>query len=216
MSIINRGYVSDEDLAKINSWKYRPDDVTYANYKNYFDNPKYVNQITGEVVVPLDDVKIAEIINLPKGTRPDPSLYLPQDYIDIHLAQFEDGVSVIQTKWAYSRYSETNGFVGVPDDNTLFVMPRKFCDEVIAEASGDISIIEKRLGFPEGYFKSGGGLIRIDVDNLEGLNLRMPTGNETGANSLWIPGGRTSGGVPEAITNTIPLDRTTITRIEVR
>ena len=209
-------YVSDEDLAKINRWQYRPDDVTYANYKAYFDNPSFVNQVTGEVYVPLDTTKMTEILNIPKGMRPDPSTYLSQEYIDVHLSEFEDGISVIQTDWAYSRYSETNGFVGVPDDNTLFVMPQKFCDDVIAEAGGDISIIEKRLGFPEGYFKDGGGLVRIDVDNTSGLNLRMPNGNETGANSLWIPGGRTSGGVPEAITNTIPLERTNITRIEVK
>ena len=31
------------------------------------------------------------------------------------MAQFDDGLSVIQTEWAYSRYSETNGFVGVPE-----------------------------------------------------------------------------------------------------
>ena len=34
-------------------------------------------------------------------------------------------------------------------------------------------------------------------------------------NIHWIPGGKTSGGVPEAITNTIPLKDTTITRIDV-
>ena len=209
-------YVSDEDLARINNWKYRPDDVTYANYKGYFDNPRFVNQVTGEVYVPLNDVDINAIINIPKGARPDPSTYLSQEYIDIHLAEFEDGVSVIQSDWAYSRYSETNGFVGVPDDNTLFVMPKSYCDRVIEEAGGDISIIERELGFPSGYFKDGGGLVRIDVDNVDGLNLRLPSGNETGANALWIPGGRTSGGVPEAITNTIPLERTNISRIEVK
>lgn len=63
--------------------------------------------------------------------RPDPSTYLSPEYIQAHLAQFDDGVSVIQTEWAFSRYSETNGFVGVPDDNTLFVMPKEFCDEVL-------------------------------------------------------------------------------------
>ncbi len=141
---------------------------------------------------------------------------MSQDYIDTHLAQFDDGVSVIQTDWAYSRYSETNGFVGVPDDNTLFVMPKNYCDDVITRANGNISIIEKELGFPNGYFSDGGGLIRIDTDNVSGLNIRIPSGNETGANKLWIPGGNTSGGVPEAITDTIPLKDTTVTRIEVK
>lgn len=163
----------------------------------------------------LTQSKIEDIINTPKGNRPDPSSYLSQEYIDAHLAQFDDGVSVIQTEWAYSRYSETNGFVGVPDDNSLFVMPKNYCDDVIARANGNISIIEKELGFPEGYFSDGGGLIRIDAPNTPELNIRIPSGNETGANKLWIPGGKTSGGVPEAITNTIPLKDTTITRIDV-
>lgn len=52
----------------------------------------------------------------------------------------------------------------------------------------------------------------LETDN---LNIRMPSGNETGANNLWIwiHGGKTSGGVPEAITDTIPLNETIVTKI---
>ncbi|WOO36598.1 hypothetical protein R2R35_22855 [Anaerocolumna sp. AGMB13020] len=147
------------------------------------------NAIKGGLKSGLTQSQIDDIVNIPKGSRPEPSTYLSQNYIDTHLAQFYDGVSVIQTDWAYSRYSETNGFVGVPDDNTLFVMPKNYCDDVISRANGNISIIEKELGFPDGYFSDGGGLIRIDADNVSGLNIRIPSGNETGANKLWIPGG---------------------------
>ena len=72
----------------------------------------------------LTQSQIEKIVNTPKGSRPDPSSYLSQEYIEAHLAQFDDGVSVIQTEWAYKRYSEINGFVGVPDDNSVFVMPK--------------------------------------------------------------------------------------------
>ncbi len=154
-----------------------------------------------------------DILLTNKGLRPDPSTYLSDKYIKEHLAQFDDGVSVIQTEWAFSRYSETNGFVGVPDDNTLFVMPKEFCDEVLKKANGNLSIIESELGFPKDYFKKGGGLVRIDIEDTIGLDVRIPSGNETGANDLWIPGGYTSGGVPEAVTNTIPLDNTQITKL---
>ena len=41
-------------------------------------------------------------------------------------------MSVIQTDWAYSRYSETNGFVGVPDDNN------KKYEVVISEFTSDV------------------------------------------------------------------------------
>lgn len=50
----------------------------------------------------------------------------------------------------------------------------------------------------------------LETDN---LNIRMPSGNETGANNLWIPGGKTSGGVPEAITDAIPLNETIVTKL---
>ena len=87
--------------------------------------------------------------------------------------------------------------------------------DVISNANGNISIIERELGFPEGYFSNQGGLVRIDIDDISGLNIRMPSGNETGANKLWLSEGYTSGGVPEAITDIIPLSRTKITKISV-
>jgi len=37
--------------------------------------------------------------------------------------------------------------------------------------------------------------------------LRMPSGNEFGANEKWIPGGKTSGGILEATVDQIPLDK---------
>ncbi|MBU5474371.1 hypothetical protein [Roseburia sp. MSJ-14] len=51
----------------------------------------------------------------------------------------------------------------------------------------------------------------MEVDNVSDLNIRVPSGNEATANDLWIPGGYTSGGV----TDTIPLDRTHVTRIDI-
>ena len=80
----------------------------------------------------------------------------------------------------------------------------------------NIDSLEKALGFDEGHFSDGGGLIRIDIENLDELNLRVPSGNEAGANSHWILGGKTDGGVPEAITDLIPntSDNVTITEIK--
>ena len=31
------------------------------------------------------------------------------------------------------------------------------------------------------------------------INPRFPTGNKIGVNNLWIPGGLTSGGIPELV-----------------
>ena len=164
-------------------------------YKNYWNEP---------------------ILKIPKGSRPDPKTYVNSEYLTKHFAEFDEGATVIQTEWAYTNYSEANGFVGVPDDNTLFVMPTKYADKVIKNSNGNINYIEEKLGFPKGYFKYGGGLVRIDIEDLSDLNLRLPSGNETGANSLWIPEGETSGGVPEAILNTVPLDKTRVSRIGIK
>ena len=35
----------------------------------------------------------------------------------------------------------------------------------------------------------------------------MPSGNEEGANSLWLPGGFTPGAIPKAIVDSIPKER---------
>jgi len=43
--------------------------------------------------------------------------------------------------------------------------------------------------------------VRIDVERPSGL--RMPSGNEIGANNNWIPGGRTSGDISEATVSQI-------------
>ena len=39
----------------------------------------------------LTQSQIEDIVNAPKGSRPDPSTYLSQEYIDAHLGQFDGG-----------------------------------------------------------------------------------------------------------------------------
>ncbi len=156
------------------------------------------------------------ITSIPKGERPDPTTYLSQEFINEHLAQFENGASIIMTKEQYINYVKGNSQIGIPSDGTQFVMPKNYCDEIATKANGDISVYEKLLGFDEGHFADGGGLVRIDVDNLDGLNLRIPSGNEAGANSHWIPGGKTDGGVPEAVTDLIPNDPSNVLITELK
>ena len=133
------------------------------------------------------------------------------DYVKEHLSMFDDGITIIQTDYAYKTYSLDSGIVGIQSDNTLFVMPKSLCDDILKKANGDILYIEKALGCEPGHFSEGAWL--IDVDNIFGLNLRLPNGNEHGANSYWIPGGYTSGGVPEAISDTIPLSETNVQKV---
>lgn len=107
------------------------------------------------------------------------------------------------TKKQYIRFVEGKPYIGCPD-NTQFIAPKDFMNKIAIIANGDISIYEKRLGFDEGHFTTGGGLVRFDIKNPQDLNVRIPSGNEFGANEHWIPGGYTDGGTAEAIIDNIP------------
>lgn len=163
----------------------------------------------------LDQVKTNDIILTNKGYRPDPATYLSQEYIDAHLAQFNEGASIIMTKEQYITYVKGNSYIGIPVDETQFVMPKSYCDDIAIKASGNISTYELELGFDPGHFEDGGGLIRVDINDLSGLNLRILSGNEAGVNSHWIPGGKTEGGISEAITDLIPNSSDNVTIIEI-
>ena len=42
-------------------------------------------------------------------------------------------------------------------------------------------------------------VLRIDIPEPQTYNLRIPTGNEAGANDLWLPGGLLPDGLSEAV-----------------
>lgn len=115
-------------------------------------------------------------------------------------------------KW----YNKGNPTIGIVADQSQFVMPKEFGDKVILRANGDVSKIEFELGFDAGHFAEGGGLIRIDVSDLSEVGLRLPSGNEFGANSHWLPGGFTDGGVPEGVTGLIPNNSINVTISEIK
>lgn len=48
-------------------------------------------------------------------------------------------------------------------------MPKTYCDKITIKANGDISVYETSLRFDIGYFDDGGGLVRIDINSVEGL-----------------------------------------------
>ena len=133
----------------------------------------------------LSAEKIAEIKAMPKGSRPDPSTYMSQDAIDAHLAKFKGGATKI------AAYNPT-GTVGPPGGT--FAMPATLADSLITKANGDPAALEQSLGLEPGSL--GSSPYRIDITSPSGL--RMSSGNELGANPSWLPGGWTSGGIPEA------------------
>jgi hypothetical protein len=142
----------------------------------------------------IDKATINKILSIKKGERPNPGNYLSRKYINSHLSMFYDGVTKIQPQ------SPTK-YLGSPLGT--FVIPKSVADELIYKSGGDVAKLEKLLGINPGDL--GSSPVRIDIHNPTGL--RMPNGNEIGANSQWIPGGYTSGGIPEAIVDQVPLEK---------
>ena len=162
---------------------------------------------------PLTAEQIQEILAIPKGERPDPATYLDRKYMKRHFNQFCDGVSFVMGLDNYVMYVLARKSIG-REDNSCFVMPKSVCDEIAKAGKGKISVYEQALGFEPGYFQGHGGLVRIDVIDVADLHIRIPSGNEAGANSWWVPGGYTSGGVPEAVSDLIPKSRIIVTRLQ--
>ena len=81
-------------------------------------------------------------------------------------------------------------------DGTTFVFPTSEIDSLITK--GDFAAIEGAIGLPDGYFNDF-HVFRVDIPDPENYNLRMPSGNEAGANEYWLPGGLLPEGMPEAI-----------------
>lgn len=134
----------------------------------------------------LDIVKQNDLVLTNKGHRPSPAEYLSSEYIDAHLNQFKGGVSKISQK-------NPSGIAGPPGGT--YVMPSEVADKLIQAANGDVATLEKYLGLKSGDL----GLNPVRIDVKKPHNLRMPSGNEIGANSEWCPGGVTSGQLPEAV-----------------
>ncbi|TKR30484.1 hypothetical protein FCE95_10220 [Luteimonas gilva] len=135
---------------------------------------------------------IDDITKLPKGTRPAPSEYLSPAYIDQHMALFDDGASRFATQSAVDKYGIARA------DGTTFVMPKAEADALIASAGGDTAKLEEALGLPPGTLAND-PLVRIDFPNPKEGNIRIPSGNEDGANTQWIPGGKLPTGSNEAV-----------------
>jgi hypothetical protein len=138
----------------------------------------------------LTDEKRDEILAMEKGTRPDPREYLSPEYIEHHLEHFSDGGTRFMLEENLDKYG-----IG-QRDGTTFVFPTSEIDSLITK--GDFAAVERALGLPDGYFKDF-HVIRVDIPDPENYNLRMPSGNEAGANEYWLPGGLLPEGMPEAV-----------------
>ena len=141
---------------------------------------------------PLDQATTDRIKAIPKGSRPDPSTYMSKDQIDAHLAKFDKGATRFMTQGNLAKYGPSQR------DGTSFMMPSSEADALLAKAGGDPNALEDALGLPRGTLENN-PLVRVDVPSPRSCGLRVPSGNEAGANDLWIPGGKLPGGTSEAV-----------------
>jgi len=148
------------------------------------------------VGVPLTQEKFNEIKENSK--KPDPTTYLDKGYIQPHLDKFVPTASRVVLLNAYCKYG-----VGKPD-HTEFVSTKADVDMLVGKTS---AVIAAELGIPEAQLKDS-DLVRINFDTSNALNknrLKMPSGNEFGANEQWLPGGKLPTGKLEAVINTLNL-----------
>jgi len=109
-----------------------------------------------------------------------------------HLDQFRDGavrISSGERGQAYSPYVSSG-----PPEGT-YVIPESVSNDIINQSEGNPRTLEQLLGKPEGSLGETPMLTTFDNPR----NIRMPDGSEPGTNENFIPGGTTSGGIPEAV-----------------
>jgi hypothetical protein len=124
------------------------------------------------------------------------------------LRSFENGGTKLMSSEMNAKFPNSLTYGNAEE---TFIAPTVEVDKMLAEGIGRKEIAT-RLGITDPSFLKG-DLLRVDVspNMLKELNLRSPTGSEIGANSSFVQGGKTSGGVTEAIVNGIPKKATGVT-----
>lgn len=113
---------------------------------------------------------------------------MSEGYIEQHLARFEGGATRFYREDSLGKYGPGN-------DGTTFVFPTSEIDSIIKQADGDPQRLGEMLGLGENFFvddtANAVDIVRADFsyEDIANGELRMPRGDEGGANAQWIPGG---------------------------
>jgi hypothetical protein len=133
-----------------------------------------------------------DILSAAKGSRPLPETYLKADYIQQHLAKFDDGVVRFTTKSKMQEY-------GTLGSKEAFIIPKSEYDKLLRETDNNLALIEKKLGLNQGDLTNDDAVIAF-IKRADIGEIKIPSGNEGGViQELWLPGGKTAGGYSEAI-----------------
>jgi len=126
----------------------------------------------------------------------------PRAGVQSHLGEFDDGSSVFIPKSGLEKGVPKYGQLG--RDDGLFVTTPAAADKAERAAGGDRERLKQLLGIPPESWNEP--IMRVDIPPGSQKRLRMPSGFEEGANKLFLWGGYTSGGMPEAVIDPVPQD----------
>ncbi|HEX2969728.1 MAG TPA: hypothetical protein VHO46_11565 [Bacteroidales bacterium] len=166
---------------------------------------KKMDELGADDVIRRNPGALDAVAKKSKGEKvPEPDTYLNKNLIDNHLKKFEnDDIVRITSEKALKDFNGTLG----PSD--AFVMPYKEYQDMIFETAGDLRKIENKIGFDPNTLKED--VVFAHIKRSDVGEIKIPSGNETGANvAKWIPGGKTCGGISEAIVDLkkiIPFER---------
>ena len=184
--------VLDDSIARENFWN----DKTGGESPSLVRNPDVMNGLMQQNGIKFKDGVTKEdifniIYNTPAGKRPDPSVYLSPAYIKDWNDSWSDGAVRFTTEKNVKNF----GKIGGPNG---FIIPKSEFDKVFKESKGDLAYIEKKLSLPKGQL-SEEGAIAYWVKPQKDLDIKIPAGNEGGANTQWLAGGKTANGLKEGV-----------------
>ena len=113
--------------------------------------------------------------------------------------ELQGGGSWLMTQAQFRQFAEGQALIGRAGGQFMTSAARM--NLLIEETGGDPVLLGQKLGVP---WQPGTQLIRMDVSNPLLFNPRLPSASMAGANSFFVPGGSTVGGVPEIVTDQLP------------
>lgn len=139
----------------------------------------------------IPEERLVAVRDAPRGSRPAASTYMTAAQRATHLAAFDDGIVRITRRDSLSAHGTLGPSGG-------FVTSAREYAAIAREAGGDLRVIERRLGLDPGQLGDANTLVAL-IRREDAPSLRLPSGNEGGANDRWVPGGYTSGLTAEAV-----------------
>jgi hypothetical protein len=196
------GMVRQIGSADIPAAELRP--ITYDQFARHVTD----SGLSDAFSKPIADV-YSDVYSVAKNLRPEPGMYLKPEFMAQHTELFSSGAARVDSTLTFDQRYKAAIEAGLPfgRPDAVFLSPASLIDDVFA--TGDSSLMEKTIGFPDGTFSQAGSMTRTYVDRPDMFGLRFARGSETGANQFWVPGGYTfntagGAGLPEMITNQLP------------